>query len=597
MAKVMNTLKSLEKNQTSTTVSLRKNLLRSILLFSISIILILLIIDLFYIKHHQEKELEQQFQYIEDTTLKNISNSVWLLNRSLTQIQIDGIQSLNHISYVEVTLDNEIFASSGLMPNDNNIISRTYQLIYQEQDNLINLGSLLVIVDTANFDNHSIAGSTKFLLLDALLIFSLLFFISYIMDKKIFSHLEHMSNFMKDISHNGMGKEFVLERKSTAPNKRDELDVLVDTFNFQKNELTKTNEELSHSRDMFYKVFQSSHDAIIISDLETGCLIDVNKCFYAMYGFTHSDDIIGKTALELNIWADEEDRETLKKLLLKNGSIKLRESKFRKTSGELRDCLVSVEIIDLKGKSALAITVHDITESKRYQEEILHSKTRLHNLARKLENAIEQERLGISREIHDELGQSLTGFKIDLSWLKDRLNPVDDEVIKRIMRMMNNIDTTVDTIRRISSQLRPAVLDDLGLEAAIEWVTKDFSERTGIAYDLNIDCDELDINMERDTAIFRIYQEALTNIARHSNADNFIVNMSLNQKHIELKVADNGIGITSDQIDSDNSIGVIGMQERAANIGATINFNNIEPSGLEVHLISPIKTQTVLDAT
>lgn len=576
--------------------SLKNKLIQRILAVSLLVIIFLIIIDAYFAIKQEQEKLEQQFFHLEETMLSNLTNSLWTLNIPLAQTQIDGIKALDYIAYVEVLDEEKIFVSTdSTPPSHKNIVKKTYDLNYQVQNEMVKIGHVNILADTSGIYMNAIKEGIIIFLINTFIVLLLMYFTLAFLNKNVFIHLEKMSDFMRNVNSKDVYEKFSLNRSNQSPQKQDELDHLVNAFNFQREELTKKNNELLRSKDLFYKVFQSSPDAILISHFENGRIIEVNESFYRLYEFNKNDQVIGKTALELNIWSDTENREYWKKYLEEKGAIYLHESQYRKKSGKTSDAIISAQMINFGEFFGVVTTVRDISETKRYQEEILHSQKRLHNLAKNLENAIEKERIGISREIHDEFGQSLTGLKIDLTWLKDKQDSTNQEVGQRISRMIDNIDTTVDTVRRISSQLRPAILDDLGLEAAIEWVTKDFSERTNINFALNIDCDELDLSTDRDTAIFRIYQEALTNIARHSEADYFAVDMISDLESIQLKVVDNGKGITREQIHSDSSIGIIGMQERAANIGASIELQNIKTGGTQLVLRSPIQHVRVLN--
>ena len=160
----------------------------------------------------------------------------------------------------------------------------------------------------------------------------------------------------------------------------------------------------------------------------------------------------------------------------------------------------------------------DITERKKAEEQLKGSTEQLRALSAHLQSVREEERTLISREIHDELGQELTGLKMDLSWLVKRLSKNQKSLISKTESMLKLVDSTIQTVRRISSELRPGVLDDLGLIAAIEWQAQDFENRTGITCDFSSSVEEIGLDRDRSTAVFRIFQETLTNVSRHAKA-------------------------------------------------------------------------------
>jgi PAS domain S-box-containing protein len=224
----------------------------------------------------------------------------------------------------------------------------------------------------------------------------------------------------------------------------------------------------------------------------------------------------------------------------------------------------------------------DITDRMRIQNELQDSREQLRNLTVHLESVREQERTNIAREIHDELAQALTALRMDVSWLDRRL-PADAQSLSDKTESMGNlIDSTIQTVKRISAELRPGVLDDLGLVAAIEWQTEEFQNRTGIRCRVTVDPDDIAVDQDLATAIFRIFQETLTNVARHARATRVTVNLKRRAGKLTLRVKDNGIGITEEQISGSQSFGLIGMQERVVLWDGKISFKGIPDKGTTV---------------
>jgi signal transduction histidine kinase len=185
------------------------------------------------------------------------------------------------------------------------------------------------------------------------------------------------------------------------------------------------------------------------------------------------------------------------------------------------------------------------------------------NLSAYLQAAREEERKSIAREIHDELGQVLTTMKLELSLLREEVLHDVTAATQRIQSLEETVDETIHSVKRIITKLRPGLLDDLGLTAAIEWQANEFQRRTGIVCEVLTDPDERKINTEISTAIFRIFQETLTNITRHSKATRVTVNLIQAEDVLELQIHDNGRGITPEEINDPKSFGLIGMRERA----------------------------------
>jgi PAS domain S-box-containing protein len=238
---------------------------------------------------------------------------------------------------------------------------------------------------------------------------------------------------------------------------------------------------------------------------------------------------------------------------------------------------------------SVVLSFTDITERKLAEERLKSSREQLRALTAHLQLVREEERTRIAREIHDELGQSLTALKMDLSWLGCRLSDEQTHLTERVRCMSTLVDSTMQVVRRISAELRPGVLDDLGLTAAIEWQVQEFQNRTGVKCQFASDPEDIAIDQARSTAVFRILQESLTNIARHANSSK--VSIRLKEKHGELtlEVRDNGCGITRHQASSPRSLGLIGMRERALLWGGKLNVSGIVGRGTRVKVRIPIE--------
>jgi signal transduction histidine kinase len=221
----------------------------------------------------------------------------------------------------------------------------------------------------------------------------------------------------------------------------------------------------------------------------------------------------------------------------------------------------------------------EILERKRTEQLLQESHARLRNLSSHLQSVREDERKGIAREIHDELGQALSTLKLDLRLLSDEWEHDPAKSKTRIAAMVHTCDTTIKAVRRIITELRPRLLDDLGLEAAVEWLAKDFERRTSIACTVSIIPEEVGLDPQRSTAVFRIVQEALTNVARHSGATKVELRLTRAGEDVELFVRDNGKGISEAQMRDDRSFGLIGMRERSMYFGGKLEIAAVPDGG------------------
>lgn len=227
-------------------------------------------------------------------------------------------------------------------------------------------------------------------------------------------------------------------------------------------------------------------------------------------------------------------------------------------------------------------------ERRRAEEQLRNSHQQLHALTQYLQRIREEERTRISREVHDELGQALTGLKMDLAWVSGHL-PRNDRVVQpKIRAMSSGIDATINTVRRISTELRPGILDSLGLVAAIEWQAAEFQKRTGIQCVATSTVSETLWDQDFTTAFFRIFQETLTNIIRHAKATRVDVALAAEGQSLVLTVKDNGRGITQAEANNTRSIGLIGMRERAALVGGEIGFKGAPNQGTTVTVRIPL---------
>jgi signal transduction histidine kinase len=232
----------------------------------------------------------------------------------------------------------------------------------------------------------------------------------------------------------------------------------------------------------------------------------------------------------------------------------------------------------------------ELREMKEQQamDALERSRKQLRDLASYLQDIREQERTRIAREIHDDFGQSLTILKMDLSWLKNHMSQDQPQIQNKIGSMFKVIDASLQTLHAVSSELRPVILDDFGLESAIEWQAGEFQSRTGIRCRIESNIAELDLIKEQSTAVFRIFQETLTNIMRHSGATEVSVRLEMNGDILLLEVADNGRGITEAEIGNSQSFGLLGIRERLYPWNGQVDFIGYSNKGTRVIVRVPI---------
>jgi signal transduction histidine kinase len=248
----------------------------------------------------------------------------------------------------------------------------------------------------------------------------------------------------------------------------------------------------------------------------------------------------------------------------------------------------------LRSKLAVFVGLHDmnrmlsaeLAERALTEQRLRSSEENLRALAAHLQSVREEERIHIAREIHDELGQALTGLKFDIGKLAKSACRDDPETSEKIQTLSQSIDRIINSVRRIASGLRPEVLDEIGLSAAIEWQAREFQRRTGVRCTVEIEPGFADPDKERSTALFRIFQELLTNVARHANATRVSARLA-DDDGLSLVVEDNGRGVRSEELEGNKSLGFLGLRERVLAFGGSIDVRGEEGKGTKVSVLIP----------
>ena len=233
--------------------------------------------------------------------------------------------------------------------------------------------------------------------------------------------------------------------------------------------------------------------------------------------------------------------------------------------------------------------VRDISKRKKSEKKLIDSRRQLHNLNSHMISIREREREIISREIHDQLGQLLTVMHMDLKLICKKLPENNKFLHQRIRSMSKMLDMTIQTVQKISSDLRPKILDELGLQSAIKWQARKFQNMTGINCKLVSHIENINMDRNRDINIFRIFQETLTNVCRHANATRIEVSLEEDTGQLIMKVRDNGRGIKNRQIMDSKSLGLIGMRERVHFLQGGIEIQGVPDKGTTVLVSIPLK--------
>lgn len=252
---------------------------------------------------------------------------------------------------------------------------------------------------------------------------------------------------------------------------------------------------------------------------------------------------------------------------------------------------MSLSTTTFRDEILLTAIFRDLSERQRAERELLETNRQLQDLSASLQNVREEERARIARELHDELGQLLTGIRMEVSWLGGRLQPGQQALTDKIGSVKGQIDQTIASVRRISSELRPLVLDDLGFAAAAGWYVDQFSARTGLPVALILPADAPEQGDVVATALFRVLQESLTNVARHARATHVDVRLSFLNEIWTLSIRDDGIGFVQESVRR-GGLGLIGMRERVQILGGQFSVTTAPGEGTAVEVILPAHNNT-----
>ncbi|MDQ3687993.1 MAG: histidine kinase [Acidobacteriota bacterium] len=396
---------------------------------------------------------------------------------------------------------------------------------------------------------------------------------------------------------------------------------------------------LMQAEKNYRRIFENAITGIYQTTVE-GRYVTANPMLARMFGYGSPEELFAEAeregTLKRRFYVEDGRREEFIKLVDENDAVTGFESEIYCRNGRrMWIAEHALAIRDAEGKLiGFQGTTIDITDRKR-AEEALHKahdelerrvaertadlattnqalqaevaersrvEENLRALSAHLLSVREAERTRIAREIHDDLGQMLTALMMDLSWLEDRVTKpremaARNQLAEKVEQMSKLVGKTMDTVRTIAAELRPGVLDELGLKAAIEWQCADFDKRTGIKCDLLTELEEVALDRQSATAVFRILQESLTNVVRHAKASAVMLELDVGADDLILEIRDNGRGITEAEMIDPRSLGILGMRERAVAVGGTVDITGADGEGTRVTVRVPLaKTEEVNNA-
>jgi len=348
---------------------------------------------------------------------------------------------------------------------------------------------------------------------------------------------------------------------------------------------------LKESEDQYRQLVENISEGIVMQD-KKGVITYANTRFLNMIGYTE-DEVIGKPITRF-LGGGILKRRELQDAAKEDEIRKAAEVSWKRKDGERVFTILSPKNIyndkeQLKGRVSV---LTDITDRRQAEKELHRSRELLRKLSQHLQSVREKESKRIAREIHDELGQQLTALKMDLSWISNKVDPEDkdaEKFLRKINAMSNLVDKTIQSVQKISAELRPGLLDDLGLVPALEWLAQEFESQTNVPCRLQLHCEMVNIDPDCSTAIFRISQEALTNVSRHAKASRVVISLKEENNALVLKINDDGKGIKPDEVFAPSSLGLMGMRERIRPFGGELNIVGSQKKGTTLTVTLPFK--------
>lgn len=372
-------------------------------------------------------------------------------------------------------------------------------------------------------------------------------------------------------------------------------------------------EDASKASELKYRrLFESAKDGILILNAETGKITDVNPFLIDLLGYSYNE-FLGKELWQIGLFTDVAESKKAFLELQKNKYIRYNDLPLRNKNGRIFNVEFVSNVYSVDNEKVIQCNIRDISdriladvalqereqkfrkiayqlEQERSkliisQEQLKEKNTELKSLSAYLRNVREEERKYLAREVHDELGQLASALKIDIDWLGIRIGGLEEAAKNRIIHANKTIEVLITTVRKIASSLRPSVLDDFGLNAALQWHCAEFQNLNGIPCIFESGFDDKDLSMTTKTELFRIAQESVTNIMRHAKASSISIITKEDAEKIYLSITDNGIGFDSSKLKA--TLGLIGLQERAATLHGELQIESSIGIGTVVRAVIP----------
>ncbi|MHA4844109.1 PAS domain-containing sensor histidine kinase [Flavitalea antarctica] len=348
----------------------------------------------------------------------------------------------------------------------------------------------------------------------------------------------------------------------------------------------KAEEELRLSEQKYRIIFEKNPLPMFILEYPKRNFVAVNNAFIEKFGYSKAE-LEKMNMRQLRRPGEVHKSDEIARILAAEKQLKASMYLRKKDGGDLLFEVQASEIV-YEGKAVYLASTRDITELAKAEEAILQTNKQLRELTTHLQNIREEERKHISREIHDELGQHLTALKLDLSWIAKKITTQEEAIVTKIKSSLDLINGTIQTVRRLATQLRPAMLDELGLAEAIRWQNTEFYKRTGIDVDFETNLEEQFLPPDISIGFFRILQEALTNIARHAEASHVTCKLHLADSFLLLQVQDDGKGFHPNNHGENKSLGLLGIKERIEMLNGEYHLSGEPMKGTRLTVSVPL---------
>ena len=348
-------------------------------------------------------------------------------------------------------------------------------------------------------------------------------------------------------------------------------------------------QELRTSQENYRDLYSNAPIMYTSVDARTGNVVECNRKLLATLGYAEHE-VLGRPIFHL-VHPDSQQHveQHVFPRFQRTGAVNGEELQLLRKDGSAIDVVLNASSVrDEEGNILRSRSIYqDVTDRKRAEEEVRTSREQLRALTLHREHDREEERAAIARDLHDELGQTLTALKMDIASSKRAVGPRGARVTAGLDSALELVDQAINSCRRITTRMRPGVLDYLGLVGAIEWQANEFSARSGIECGMQLASDDLDLNDGAVTALFRIFQETLTNVTRHAGASRVDIRLAAGDDTVELEVRDNGCGVREGDLQKSTSFGVLGIRERAQAFGGMAEISGVPDEGTTVRVRIP----------